>query len=41
MAHNNAVIMAVLCFVIGIKLIGQAVSGVRCLTDDADDSSGG
>lgn len=27
MAHNNAVIMAVLCAVIGSKLVGQAISG--------------
>lgn len=27
MAHNNAVIMAVLCLAIGVKLVGQAVSG--------------
>jgi hypothetical protein len=27
LAHNNAVIMGVLCLVIGAKLIGQAVSG--------------
>ena len=28
MAQNNAVIMAVLCLVIGVKLIGQALSGL-------------
>ena len=28
MAQNNAVIMAVLCAVIGVKLIGQALSGL-------------
>ncbi|HKH04292.1 MAG TPA: GAP family protein [Acidimicrobiales bacterium] len=28
MGHNNAVIMAVLCLVIGAKLVGQAVSGL-------------
>jgi hypothetical protein len=28
MAHNNAVIMAVLCLVIGVKLIGDALSGL-------------
>ena len=27
MAHNNAVIMAVLLVVIGVKLIGDAISG--------------
>ena len=27
MAHNNAVIMAVLLLVIGAKLIGDAISG--------------
>ena len=27
MAHNNAVIMAVICLVIGAKLIGDAISG--------------
>ncbi len=27
MAHNNAVIMSVLCLAIGAKLIGQAISG--------------
>ena len=27
MAHNNAVIMAVLLLVIGVKLIGDAISG--------------
>jgi hypothetical protein len=27
MSHNNAVIMAVLCVVIGAKLVGQAISG--------------
>jgi threonine/homoserine/homoserine lactone efflux protein len=28
MAHNNAVIMAVLCLVIGAKLIGDAIAGL-------------
>jgi Sap, sulfolipid-1-addressing protein len=28
MAHNNAVIMAVLCLVIGVKLVGDALSGL-------------
>jgi hypothetical protein len=28
MGHNNAVIMAVLCLVIGMKLIGDAISGL-------------
>jgi Sap, sulfolipid-1-addressing protein len=28
MAHNNAVIMAVLCLVIGVKLIGDALGGL-------------
>jgi hypothetical protein len=28
MGHNNAVIMAVLCLVIGAKLIGDALSGL-------------
>lgn len=28
MGHNNAVIMAVLCLVIGAKLIGDAISGL-------------
>jgi len=28
MGHNNAVIMAVLCLIIGIKLIGDAISGL-------------
>ncbi len=28
MAHNNAVIMAVLCLVIGVKLIGDAIAGL-------------
>jgi hypothetical protein len=27
MAHNNAVIMAVLLLVIGVELIGNAISG--------------
>jgi threonine/homoserine/homoserine lactone efflux protein len=27
MAHNNAVIMAVLCLIIGVKLIGDAIGG--------------
>jgi Kef-type K+ transport system membrane component KefB len=28
MAHNNAVIMAVLCLVIGVKLVGDALGGL-------------
>jgi hypothetical protein len=28
MAHNNAVIMTVLCLVIGVKLIGDALGGL-------------
>ncbi|MBV9359126.1 MAG: GAP family protein [Chloroflexi bacterium] len=28
MAHNNAVIMAILCLIIGVKLIGDAISGL-------------
>jgi threonine/homoserine/homoserine lactone efflux protein len=28
MAHNNAVIMAVLCLIIGVKLIGDAITGL-------------
>jgi hypothetical protein len=28
MAHNNAVIMAVLCLVIGAKLVGDAIGGL-------------
>jgi hypothetical protein len=28
MSHNNAAIMAVLCLVIGAKLIGDAISGL-------------
>jgi hypothetical protein len=28
MARNNAVIMAVLCLVIGVKLIGDAIGGL-------------
>lgn len=28
MAHNNAVIMAVLCLVIGVKLLGDAIGGL-------------
>jgi Sap, sulfolipid-1-addressing protein len=28
MAHNNAVIMAVLCLVIGVKLVGDALAGL-------------
>jgi hypothetical protein len=28
MGHNNAVIMAVLCLVIGMKLIGDGISGL-------------
>ena len=28
MAHNSAVIMAVLCVVIGAKLLGDAISGL-------------
>ncbi len=28
MAHNNAVIMAVLCLVIGVKLIGDGIAGL-------------
>ena len=27
MAHNNAVIMAVICLIIGVKLIGDAIAG--------------
>jgi hypothetical protein len=27
MAHNNAAVMAVLCLIIGAKLIGDAISG--------------
>ena len=27
MAHNNAVIMSVLCLVIGVKLVGQGMAG--------------
>ena len=27
MIHNNAVVMAVLCLVIGAKLVGDAISG--------------
>jgi threonine/homoserine/homoserine lactone efflux protein len=27
MAHNNATIMAVLCLIIGVKLIGDAIAG--------------
>ena len=27
MAHNNAVIMAVICLIIGVKLIGDAIGG--------------
>ena len=27
MAHNNAVIMSVLCLVIGVKLVGQGIAG--------------
>jgi hypothetical protein len=28
MAHNNAVVMAVLCLVIGAKLLGDPLSGL-------------
>jgi hypothetical protein len=28
MAHNNAVVMAVLCLVIGVKLLGDPLSGL-------------
>jgi threonine/homoserine/homoserine lactone efflux protein len=28
MAHNNAVIMSVLCLIIGVKLIGDAIAGL-------------
>jgi hypothetical protein len=28
MGQNNAVIMAILCLIIGVKLIGQAVGGL-------------
>ncbi len=28
LAHNNAVIMALLCLIIGVKLIGDAISGL-------------
>jgi hypothetical protein len=28
MAHNKAVIMALLCLIIGVKLIGDAISGL-------------
>jgi hypothetical protein len=28
MGHNNAVIMAVLCLVIGAKLVGDAIAGL-------------
>jgi hypothetical protein len=28
MAHNNAVIMSVLCLVIGMKLVGDAITGL-------------
>ena len=28
MAHNHAVLMAVLCLVIGVKLIGDALGGL-------------
>jgi hypothetical protein len=28
MAHNNAAIMAVLCLIIGAKLIGDGISGL-------------
>ena len=28
MAHNNSAIMAVLCLIIGVKLIGDAISGL-------------
>jgi hypothetical protein len=28
MAHNTAVIMAVLCLVIGVKLLGDALGGL-------------
>ena len=27
MAHNNAAIMAVLCLIIGVKLVGDAITG--------------
>ncbi len=28
MGQNNAVIMAILCLIIGVKLIGQALAGL-------------
>jgi hypothetical protein len=28
MGHNNAVIMSILCLIIGAKLIGDAISGL-------------
>jgi hypothetical protein len=28
MAQNNAVIMAVICLIIGVKLIGDAIGGL-------------
>jgi hypothetical protein len=28
MGHNNAVIMSVLCLVIGVKLLGDALTGL-------------
>jgi hypothetical protein len=28
MSHNNAVIMSVLCLIIGVKLIGDAISAL-------------
>jgi hypothetical protein len=32
MAHDNAVIIALLCLIIGVKLIGDAISGLSGLS---------